>query len=305
MLFNAMHLSILALRFSALCIYYLVCVCECVLRPTATSAWSLFCCSLHFSCSIPMAHGFVISRFAIISFVLYDYYPLGVSFLFYFANSTYNYRATLPIKRAKKEENIETTTIEMLMHRLQKHSHINTCTNTQMLIQYAFEANKNKTQSRNIIEMSEKTRQHTVCPIPLSCTFLWPKTFFRRRPSMEFRTAELLSSFSVHLYGYDYCCGCSFIFMWKSRKRFVCTKWSIQILCHWWKAPFDWSQFTGDHVCENTVRYFDSLRFAFVFVLVLVLFKCANLRLVREKRNTNWIFINSSSEMMNSRILNQ
>lgn len=47
-----------------------------------------------------MAHGFVIFQFGIISFVLYDYYPLGVSFLFYFANSTYNYRAALPIKRA-------------------------------------------------------------------------------------------------------------------------------------------------------------------------------------------------------------
>lgn len=54
----------------------------------------------------------------IISFVLYDYYPLGVSFLFYFANSTYNYRAALPIKRAKggEKNRIVTTTTKMFIH---------------------------------------------------------------------------------------------------------------------------------------------------------------------------------------------
>lgn len=46
-------------------------------RSTTTKIWN--------------THGIVISRFGIISFVLYDYYPLGVSFLFYFTNSTYNY----------------------------------------------------------------------------------------------------------------------------------------------------------------------------------------------------------------------
>lgn len=95
--------------------------------------------------------------FGIISFVLYDYYPLGVSFLFYFANSTCNYRATLPIKRAKKEENIvkhhnrnadaPTTTVLRLRF---------TITHGQMLITFISTRIKTKNTKHNPNERNKK-----------------------------------------------------------------------------------------------------------------------------------------------------
>lgn len=98
-----------------------VCVllCASAVAPSLMPGLFLYFCFQCIGVVVRMAHGFVISRFAIISFVLYDYYPLGVSFLFYFANSTYNYRAALPIKRAKGgRKKLATTTTEMFMHRL-------------------------------------------------------------------------------------------------------------------------------------------------------------------------------------------
>lgn len=124
---------------------------------------------------VRMAHGFVISRFAIISFVLYDYYPLGVSFLFYFANSTYNYRAALPIKRAKGgRKKLATTTTEMFMHRL-----LNTYLNRTMNAEEKTSAKKTPTSKQCIFRVLLYSNSYNVSPsmefsvVFFCCCYVW------------------------------------------------------------------------------------------------------------------------------------
>lgn len=138
-----------------------------------------------------MAHGFVISWFGIISFVLYDYYPLGVSFLFYFANPTYNYRAALPIKRAKGGKKTSNN------HNRNVHA-----PTTQYLLgtNYEFEKKKKmKKYTHSHTKITEEKKHHTV---HFSCCF---RVLCRRWNSLQFfflgfSNYRKTAWFSVHVW---------------------------------------------------------------------------------------------------------